>query len=145
MHFSGLCVRRAHRYLSAEAHLARTEGVPRPIPGLDIHEGQVSLLRELDLTSPETAEKVGISEEELIADDQSRCREKGEEAYYAKYEAALSRSAAQERTPFEERDRTLVVISPSVRNAEPMWSPPAFRCGVPSASPVQVQVRGGRQ
>lgn len=99
-----------HRFLARASHDAKTRGTPIPITALNVYEGRVGLTRVLELTSTETADRVGISRQDLVAQDTARCRTKAEEAYHARYEAIPSKSAAQEGRCFAERDDTLVVF-----------------------------------
>lgn len=89
---------------------AKRQQMQHKIPAMSVYMGNVDLVSVLDLTSAGTADVIGISREALLSDDQSLCKEKGREAHDVGYEAIVSRSAAQQGLPFEERDKTIVVF-----------------------------------
>ena len=97
------------RYLAKMSLDAKGRGVRHKVPAMSVYMGKVNLFRVLDLTSPETADTIGISRDTLVSNDQSLCKRKGMEAHEVGYEAILSRSAAQQGL-FEERDKTIVVF-----------------------------------
>ncbi len=48
----------------------------------------------LDLTDPDVREQLGVTEDELVGDDWSRCQQLGAEAREAGFEGVLAQSAA---------------------------------------------------
>ena len=98
------------RYLTKLSLDAKRQRMRHKIPAMSVYMGNVNLVRVLDLTSAETADVIGISREALLSDDQSLCKEKGMEAHEVGYEAIVSRSAAQQGLPFEDRDKIIVVF-----------------------------------
>ena len=98
------------RYLAKMAFDAKRQCVRHKVPAMSIYMGEANLACVLDLTSAETRDVIGISREALLSDNRSLCQEKGMEAHEIGYEAIVSRSAAQQGLPFEERDKTIVVF-----------------------------------